>query len=150
MILSALTDADRYAALHPLLAPAFAFLRAPGLANLPPGRHPIDGDRLYALVQMGPGRRPEDAQLEAHERYLDVQYLVSGVDRMGWSPHDARLQPTAPFDAERDIVFFRDPPQAWIDVHPGSLVIFHPWDAHLPSIAEGTLHKVVIKARVQA
>ena len=51
MILDTLARADRYFALHPGFARAFAFLRGAGLDALVPGRHPIDGDALFAIVE---------------------------------------------------------------------------------------------------
>ena len=83
MILATLTNADRYAALHPLFPHAFEFIRNTDLLALAPGRYPIIGDELFVIVESVPGRTRTDAKLEVHRRYIDIQ-LVLGTDEMGW------------------------------------------------------------------
>jgi YhcH/YjgK/YiaL family protein len=108
----------------------------------------IDGDRLYALVSRGAGRGRREARLETHNKYIDVQYVVSGVDMTGWKPVPACRKPAGPFDAEKDVGFFEDEPEAWIAVHAGSLAVYFPEDAHMPRLSAGEIHKVVVKVAV--
>jgi len=148
VILGALTETSRLEAAQPDFAQAFQFLRRPDLAHLQPGRLPIADNRIYALIQRGPGRRREEARLEAHQQYIDIQYIVSGTDDMGWRPRSSCLRPVDPYSPDKDIQFFFDAPESWVPVHAGSFVVFYPEDAHLPSISNGELHKVVIKIAV--
>jgi YhcH/YjgK/YiaL family protein len=148
MILARLEEADRYASLNPGFAKAFAFLRRSHLAQLAPGRHEIDGDRVYAMVIQAPGRTREAAKLEAHRKYIDVQYSVTATEEMGWKSTPACTRRDSDYDAEKEVELFADPPVAWIGVPPGHFVIFFPEDAHAPMIAEGNLHKVVVKVAV--
>ena len=63
MILSTLTKADRYAALHPLFPHAFEFMRSTNLLALAPGIHSIVGEQLFAIVHpepLAPGCRAHD------------------------------------------------------------------------------------------
>ena len=46
MILDRLDNAQRYEAIHPGFRAAFEFLKRSDSANLPDGRHEIDGDRV--------------------------------------------------------------------------------------------------------
>lgn len=148
MILDTLGNGGRYAGLHEDFGKAFAFLSGRGPESLPPGRHDIEGDRIFAVVSEGPGRSREDGQLETHARYIDIQYVVAGVDAMGWKPASACRRPSGPYDAERDIRFFGDEPDAWVAVGPGAFAVFFPEDAHLPLVSEGTVRKVVVKVAV--
>lgn len=148
MVLDTLANADRYAALHPGLADAFQFLRRAGLDTLAPGRYPLQGDELFAIVSRVPARRREEAKLECHRRYIDVQFVIAGNDEMGWKPAAACHQPQAPFDQGKDIQFFNDAPDAWVAVPAGSFSLFFPEDAHAPLAGEGMIHKVVMKVAV--
>jgi biofilm protein TabA len=148
MILDTLDNAGRYAALHPAFADAFAFLRRPDLASLAIGRHEIDGERLYATVADGPGKRREAGRLEAHDRHVDVQLALGGVDEMGWKPRASCSKPAGECDPEKDVRFFADAPDAWVAVRPGQFAVFFPEDAHLPMVSEGRIRKVVVKVRV--
>ncbi len=84
MIVARLQDAERYSALHTHFAAGFEFLQRSDLASLPDGRHEIQGQQLFALVARGFGRGQENSPLEFHRRYIDIQYIVSGVDSIGW------------------------------------------------------------------
>lgn len=145
MIVDRLDACDVYAPLHPLIAPALAFLRRPDLADLPDGRCEIDGQRLYAIIARTSNRGREKSPLEAHRRYVDLQYVVSGADLIGWRPAEGCLGDGREYDAERDIEFFADQPDAWYAVGPGQLAILLPSDAHAPLAGAGPVHKVVVK-----
>lgn len=148
MILDVLANARHYLALHQGFAKAIAFLLRPDLHELPVDKYEIDGDRVYAMVAKEPGRKREDAQLETHAQYIDIQLVLAGTDEMGWKPKASCRQPTGEYDQEEDIQFFADEPDAWLPVGPGIFVIFFPEDAHLPLISSGPLHKVVVKIAV--
>lgn len=148
MILDSLTRAERYVALHPHLARAFAYLRDTDLALLAPGRHGIDGDVLFALVEDGPGRARAEARLECHRRYLDIQLVLEGVDEMGWKPLAACVDPAGRYDEHRDILFFNDAPASWIATPAGSFCLFFPDDAHAPWVSAGRIRKIVMKVAV--
>ena len=148
MILDILENGRSYLSLDPGFAAAFEFLMRPDLKDLPDGRHEIDGDRIYALAVRGPGRKREEAMLEAHELYADIQLVLAGVDTMGWKPTSACVQPADDYDPATDAQFFKDDPDAWVATRAGAFVIFLPGDAHLPTISDGDIHKVVAKIRL--
>lgn len=149
MILASLADFDRYAPLHGGFARVLEFLRGGECERLPLGKHAIDGERLFVLVGEDAGRGQAGAPLEAHRRYIDIQYVVRGVDAMGWRPLAECKQPRAEFDTAKDIVFFDDTPATWFDVPQGSLVVFYPSDAHAPLAGTGTPRKAVVKVAVE-
>lgn len=149
MIVDRLANAEAYYAMHPAFEQAFAFLRQGGLADLPDGRHEIDGDRLFCIISRAAGRPRAEAPLEAHRKYIDIQYVIAGSEEMGWRPTAVCTRSTAGYDAEKDIEFFDDTPQNWSPVPPGSFTIFLPQDAHAPLIGQGQIHKVVLKIAVQ-
>ena len=145
MILAKLSEADRYLALHPLLPRAFEFLRGSDLMALPPGRHAIQCEQLFAIVEACAGRTRAEAKLECHRRYIDIQLVLEGIDEMGWKPVAECADPATDYDAARDIRFFNDPPSSWIATPPGSFCLFFPDDAHAPLVGSGLIRKVVVK-----
>ncbi len=148
MILDILANADRYAPLHPLFPRAFAFLRDTGLNALAPGRYPIEGERLFAIVESAAGRTREQAKLECHRKYIDIQLVLEGIDEMGWKPLCDCREPLADYSAEKDIQFFRDAPASWIATPPGAFCLFFPHDAHAPLVSNGEIRKVILKIAV--
>lgn len=83
MIFSALAQAHRYAALHPLLPQAFAYLRDTDLNALKPGVHQIIDKQLFIIVEQANGRTRGEAKLEAHRKYIDIQLVLEGRGRDG-------------------------------------------------------------------
>lgn len=89
----------------------------------------------------------EEGKLEGHRKYIDIQYVISGDESMGWSPR-SDVAPSENYDAEKDLEFFEGSPESIVQVPPGSFAVFLPTDAHLPCIGKGPIHKVVVKVAV--
>jgi YhcH/YjgK/YiaL family protein len=132
--------------LAPGIRRALEYLRTADLRSAPVGRLEIDGDRLFALLQDYRTRPAGECVWEAHRRYTDVQFVVLGVERMGYLPlADARER--EPYDAERDVAFF-EPGSDYLTVRAGMFAIFTPRDVHSPSVAAADpapVRKVVVK-----
>lgn len=148
MIFDTLANADRYAGLNPLFSAAFAFLRDTDLKALAPGRYPIQGDALIAIVEATTGRSRDDAKLECHRKYIDIQLVLDGLDEMGWKALGDCREPVADYSTEKDVRFFKDAPASWIATPPGAYCIFFPEDAHAPLVGAGAIRKVILKIAV--
>lgn len=155
MILDTLQQAARYDAVHPGVAAALRALRDPALRSREDGRFPLDGERLVAIVQASPGKPRPQCVWEAHRRYIDVQFVVSGVEGMGHLPR-ASATPRGDYDAEKDVQFFEPPADlertTLLVVPAGSFAVFFPDDVHSPGIAlrdgPSPARKIVIKVAV--
>lgn len=146
MILDSLENGACYHAIAPRLRRAFEYAARTELAALEPGRHAIEGDEIFVNIMECDLKNAEDAPLEVHDRYIDIQILLSGeAETMGWRERRACDRPRGEFDAERDILFYEDRPQTFFEVRPGQFVIFLPEDAHAPMIGRGAIKKAIIK-----
>lgn len=145
MILDVLDNADRYLTLNKGFKTAFSFLMRSDLQKLAPGRHEVANDRVFSLVEDAPGRKREHAELESHEKYIDIQLVISGTDMMGWKRKATCTQVSKEYNPGKDIGFFRDTPDVWLPVSAGMYAIFFPEDAHMPMISDGHLRKVIMK-----
>lgn len=148
MVLDTLACAQRYAALHRAFGRAFRFLAETDLDALPGGRHDLDDGDLFVIIERRDGRGHEGARLEAHRRYIDIQYTVHGEEEIGWTALAACAEPDGAFDAPKDIVFFRDLPSTWLQVPRGMFAVFFPDDAHAPLAGVGALTKAIVKVAV--
>jgi biofilm protein TabA len=151
MILDTLPLWRCYAAVNPRLARGFEFLQ-----KLPAdpaiGRHEIDGDAVYALVQRYQTRPVEQMQFEAHRRYIDIQYLASGREVIQWAALESLGDATKPYDAVTDAALFAlTPDMLPVQMRAGQFAILFPDDAHAPCCAWGDpadVLKVVVKVAV--
>lgn len=129
---------------------ALEYLRSTDLASVAVGRHDVDGDRIFALVQEYTTRPAGECRWEAHRKYVDIQYVVSGIEAMGHVPI-ADTRERDPYDPERDVAFF-EPGHDYITVRPGMFTVFWPSDVHAPQAAVGqpsAVRKVVVKVAVE-
>lgn len=150
MILDALSQWRRYASLNPRFARAFAFLEqvTPETAD---GRHEIDGDAMFALVQRYETRLAA-GQPEVHRRYIDIQFIVRGREVIQWAPLATLTEVTKPYDDVKDAAFFAATAgMVPVRLTAGQFAIFFPDDAHAPCCVcdePESVMKVVVKVAV--
>jgi YhcH/YjgK/YiaL family protein len=137
-----------YRCLHPLFERGLRFLADTDLRALAPGRHAVDGDRIYLSIDHTHGRGRDGARLEAHRRYIDVQYTLEGDEEIGWMPLAECGRPIDEYNAAKDVSFFAARPITWLAVPEGSFTIFFPDDAHAPLAGRGAVKKAILKIAV--
>ena len=151
MIADTLSQCRRYTALSPRFAVAFEFLRQLP-ADQPLGRHELDGDHCFALVQTYVTKPLAEAKFESHRKYIDIQFIQTGGETLLWSPMAALTEIVEPYDATKDIAFYATPPQVTpINLRAGEFTIFFPEDGHAPGLEYSgptEVRKVVIKISV--
>jgi biofilm protein TabA len=148
LIIDTLSNADKYFSLNPRFAAAFRYLRMPLVRGMDSVRDEIEGDKLIALVSRKIGKQQNEAKLEIHRKYIDIQYVVGGIDTMGWKPTSDCKDVLAPYDEKKDIGFFGDEPSMWCPVHAGAFAIFFPEDAHAPMVSNDEIYKIILKVAV--
>lgn len=65
---------------------ALEFIATTDLDSLEPGKHTIDGENLYVNIVDSQLKTPEQARLEVHDRYIDIQVPLSGPESFGVKP----------------------------------------------------------------
>lgn len=129
---------------------AFAFLRDTDLNAITTGIYRIDGERLFANVQEYNTIDAQSASYEAHRIYADIQYVISGEERMGLAPL-ALTSEMVPYDAAKDIVYLAFQPDSFHQATPSNFFVFLPSDAHKPCVKSGFcdfVKKIVLKVRL--
>jgi YhcH/YjgK/YiaL family protein len=119
----------------------FAFLKENNLEELPTGRHELEGPALYVNVDEYVTKNEEDARFEAHRKYADIQYVVSGEERIGVLPLEITTV-SEPYKDENDIVFLATNANNFRNATAGKFFIFFPDDAHQPCVRTGENAKV--------
>jgi len=126
MIICPWKDISRYSAVIPGLEAAVQAVNAHDSSVS--GTFPLENGRF--MVGPHTSRPIAGAEFEAHRRFLDIQYVVSGQDVVGWAPTDT-LEPAGNFSEEGDIGFYRGAGE-FVRVKAGWCYIVFPEDAHMP------------------
>jgi len=148
MIHDSLENTEWTEKLHPLFKKAFDFIKATDFSKLQDGRHDIEGDKLYISLVSITGKKDTDAALETHNKYIDIQLPLSGVETIGWKAGDKLQEESIPYNETKDISFFSDRPTTFTKIYPGEFAIYFPEDGHAPGIGEGAVRKVIVKVLV--
>lgn len=147
MIIDTLENLEQYASVNPRFAKAIEYLKSTDLNAQEPGKVELGGKDLVVNFSIAKGKTKEQAQLETHKNFIDIQIPLSCTEVMGYTP--ACNLPEGEYNAEKDITKFAMPSEAYIPVHPGMFAIFFPQDGHAPCISEEeSIRKVIVKVRV--
>ena len=163
MIVDTLERMDRYGPCLPGLAALLAWVRGRDVETLATGRFELtamesEGTKQgakpgaeagagaaagYVVVDRYTTRDPDEAIWESHERYVDVQIMIAGGERVGVVGSGSAGAVVKPYDREKDAAFYETPGDpsrvVWIDAAPGDVMIFWPSDVHSPSRHPGGL-----------
>lgn len=150
MIIGRIADlATQRKLLHPVLVDAIETCCRLDPMRLAIGRHDIDGDLVFLLVQDTVPRLVEESLIEAHATYADIQIPLGAVECFGFALPQTGLESCDDQLETGDIAFYPAPQnECFIDVEPGSYIVFLPGELHRPSIAldgDEAFRKVVIK-----
>lgn len=148
MIIDFLDNSELYEGLGEKFKKAFEYLKKTDFINTKPGKYEIDGDEIFAIVNEYETKPKEDAELESHVRYADVQYIAEGVEQIGWAPLVTQ-EVSKPYSEENDVMFVTgDANFNWMD--QGMFAVFFPKDLHMPGVNDQTSYvkKVVVKVKI--
>ena len=148
MITDKLVNLKKYPEFAAYAEDMIAFAERVEKENLEDGRYELQGENLFALLQTYVTKNVEEARMETHKIYNDLQYVVSGKEMIFWSPVD-ELEVEEDRTPEADLVFYKN------DAAKGSNVLtagmfgaYFPQDGHKPSVAAGEpaeVKKIVFK-----
>lgn len=146
MIVDSLENVKHYRSLSERIKKGFEFLEEIDFDTIEPGKYNVEGDDIFAIVSEYDTKKHEDAKPEAHERYLDIQYIVKGEELIGYAPlEDQDIM--IPYNADKDIVFYNAETSP-IKMSEGMFALFFPADIHAPCMMineSKSVKKVVVK-----
>lgn len=150
MIFATLLNISRQVVPSPRMVRALQFLQETDLNTLPEGRFPVEGNDIFAIVSSYLTIIPQPmVELEGHKKYIDIQYVVSGKEMVGWHPSES-VPVSRVYDPEKDFWNGERPGNeiTWFTIKAGEAAILFPSDAHAPQMAcdeSIRVKKVVVK-----
>ncbi len=138
MILDSIENAHIYESISPRMKIALDYMRANDLSAMEPGKYEIDGSDVTVTIKKGYKTKPEEeCRWENHEKYIDIQYLLEGRERIGYCPAKL-LEPRTPYNEEKDNVYYQPSSEGSRPrLSAGMYMILFPEDGHMALIADG-------------
>jgi YhcH/YjgK/YiaL family protein len=137
----------QYNANKALWEKAFAYLNKTNLDTIAPGKYPIAGDSVYAVVIAGPTKTPEQAKWESHLKYIDFQCVLKNAEAMQTASMSTATI-TNPYDVKTDNINYNATMETSRLVTPGNILLFFPGTVHRAGLKAGGYdveRRVVIK-----
>lgn len=117
------------------------------------GRYPLEGDQAFVLIS-SPFTEPSDVRLaEYHHRYLDVQILLEGREKLGYGLNLVSAEPDGEYSEAKDSAFCHTiSNEQFLIFAPGDMAVFFPREYHRPLCAVNDtpvqIKKLVLKVDV--
>ena len=150
MIFDRLSDCKKYYILGDRIKRGFEFLLNSNLKDMVDGRYEIENDKIYANIQSLKTKPIKDKKWEAHRKYIDIQYVIKGKEKMGFAILDDFNKTVEEYDIDKDITFLDTDKNYYnyINIQEGDFIIFYPNDVHAPMLAYDEpeeIKKVIVK-----
>ncbi len=136
-----------YTAHSNLWEKVFEFIAETDLAGIEKGRYELVGDSLFMIVDEYMTQDEKERKYEAHRKYVDLQYVVSGQELIGIAELENQ-EVLEPYDADRDIAFYKVHNGEYRVADNSVFFIFFPDDAHQPCVRveqDAPVRKIVFK-----
>ena len=147
MILDTLDNLEKYGYLSPLMDKVLEFFRNTDLSTLETGRIALQGDDLFVNVNRQGAQTRDEAPIEAHKEYIDIQVPISCDEEMGFIADAFMPAPVKPYNADRDVAFYPGLCDTYLNVRKGMFVVFFPGEGHAPAITPDGILKLIVKIR---
>lgn len=153
MIYDKIENLARYAGSFPYADQVIAFLKECAANPPAPGKYELDGKKLFVNIQSYSPKPFNPEKLEYHRKYIDIQLLFSGAEKLYCAPLDG-LDAVMPYTPEKDCGMNRLPaPEAGTEISlvPGNFVLLFPDEGHLPGVGDPATQvvKAVVKIAVE-
>lgn len=120
--------------------------------KLADGTYEIDGKRVFVMVQSYRTRQQtHEMMFEAHKKYIDLQYIVNGIEKIRWARLDSVDLVEEKYSTGGDIAFYEGDAMFDFTLTKGTFLLLYPEDAHLPGLSaqkDVNVRKIVFKIQV--
>lgn len=89
-----------------------------------------------------------EMRFEAHKKYIDVQYIAGGMEKIRWARMDSLEQTEERYSRGQDIAFYSGESAFDFVLTKGSFLLLYPQDAHMPGLSaekDCAVRKIVFK-----
>ncbi len=147
MIFDTLDNVKNYEGLGRVYT-ALEFLSKTDFTKMKLGRYELQDDNIFYMVQRYE-TDPNKIVSEAHQKYIDIQFMVDGEEIIGIAP--ISCEKTEIEAKPQNDVWFYECKTEPLTLIKNSFMVLYPNDLHCPGVAVGeplSCLKVVVKVKV--
>lgn len=142
-------DLENFKNIHPRFSDAFEFLKNAINQGFEDGDYEIDGKNIYAFISSYETKTESEVQFEAHNKYIDIQCVVSGTEVIGFES-EKEVTLTQDYKDGNDICFYAlNENYDKIALKKGEFVIIMTDELHAPCLSvenkPENVRKIVVK-----
>jgi YhcH/YjgK/YiaL family protein len=148
MLVSSIKNYKKILKFFPQLDIVFDYITKNVSTKILDGKYNITKE-IYAVVQTCQPKLKKEQVLEKHKKYIDLQLVVSGKEKIGWKYFDKTFKILKRYSIKNDISFYSNSPDTFINLKKGEFAIFFPEDTHAPLCCDKTVKKCIVKIPVK-
>ncbi|BEP30342.1 YhcH/YjgK/YiaL family protein [Helicovermis profundi] len=149
MIIDNIQNIGMYKNIGKYLDEAINYILTTNFDKISPGKYQVIGDDVFAIISEYETKNEDDGFWEAHEKYIDIQYIAKGIEKIGYSNIE-RFEIKNCYDCDSDVALGRADGD-FITLFPGDFMILFPQDVHKPGnqyCEKAQVKKVVVKVKI--
>lgn len=149
MIFDTIKNCEIYYGIDSRFEKAFDFIKKAVSEKKPEGKYEIEGESLFAVVQEYTTKDTSEAKLEAHRKYIDIQFIDTGIEDVEMQDI-SHAETCEEYNCEKDVEFFKDSDKIKkCPIGSGEYGIFFPQDVHKPGLVyngeKTAVRKILVK-----
>lgn len=130
MVTDTISNLKKYTSLNGGIECVIKFIHKHKFAELSDGKHMLEKG-VFLIVSAYQTKSPDQALVECHRKYVDIQLVVSGAERFGFASVDDCI--AEEYNDDKDVQFLSGTLD-FLQLKPGNFVICFPGDAHQPGL----------------
>ena len=128
------------------------YIKETNFAKVKNGEYEIDGRDVFVRINTYATEDKINKKPEAHNQYIDVQYLGAGEEIIYFTPRRAEHIVVEDHADESDLLFFEEIEEKdHVVLQTGDFAVFFPWELHRPGCSTKNgmqeVQKIVVKIK---
>jgi YhcH/YjgK/YiaL family protein len=151
MIIDKIKNAYLYNNISRRIARALRIISSKKISSAAEGKHEVEGNKLFYIVQKYSTKPRNQGQMEAHKKYIDIQYVLDGQESI-FVENISTCKLASAYSEKKDAAMYKMPKRfSEVFMSKGVFCILFPQDGHLPcctAARKSKVHKIVFKVAI--
>lgn len=134
------------------LRKAIEYLQKTDFEKIKNGKHFLEGEKMFVILDEYKTISRDYKKAEMHRKFIDVQFIISGEESMGFDFETENDQPSENYSPEKDVALYdKINKENYFTVQKNMYIVFYPGEIHRPGCSlegEVNVRKAIVKISV--